>query len=315
MHGFESKLLTVLKEQNFPNTMKPVISVSAGQDSVALLRGVLSIQSALKLNELSVVYIHHGSSEQTDQQKYRQQAEEFVKVLCEKFDLKFIEVQKPTKVLSSEEQFRDFRKSCYKKILQQDNNFSFWLAQHQQDQLETRLIRLIRGTGPEGFKAMKVYSPPYVRPLLGFTQKEIHNYLLDIGQNWLEDPSNNSSEYFRNWIRNNWLKQLEDYRPGSTQRLAESLEQLSDNLNSVQQDIFTEQGLDRLKFRALQRSEQKQALAQFCQSKGVKNYTQGQFNELLKHLDRDEKMFTLDIMKSRWFVDAKHITVLFKKQD
>ena len=97
--------------------------------------------------------------------------------------------------------------------------------------------------------------------------------------------------------------------------MAKSFEQLSENLNSVQQDVFTEQGLDRPKFRGLERSQQKQVLAQFCLRKGVKNYTQGQFNELLKHLDRDEKMFTLDIMNSRWKVDAKHISVLFKKQD
>ncbi len=315
MHGFESKLLNVLKEQNFPKTMKPVISLSAGRDSVALLRAIMSIRAAVKLNELSVVYIHHGHSENSDQQTYRDQAAEFVKQLCDKFDLNYIVTPKPSEQLSSEEQFRSFRRSCYEKLLEKDQNYYFWLAHHQQDLLETRLIRLIRGTGPEGFKAMSLCQPPYVRPLLNFSSQEIERYLNDIGQDWLEDPSNESEDYFRNWIRHQWLTQLEDYRPGSIQRMAESLEQLSENLNPVQQDVFTEQGLDRPKFRGLKRSQQKQALAQFCLRKGVKNYTQGQFNELLKHLDRDEKMFTLDIMNSRWKVDAKHISVLFKKQD
>lgn len=315
MHGFESKLLNILKEQNLPQSMKPVISVSAGRDSVALLRAILTIHGALKLNDLSVVYIHHGHSENSNQQKYRDDAEEFVKQLCDKFNLHFIPTQKPSKNLSSEEDFRDFRRSCYNKLLEQEPNYYFWLAQHQQDQLETRLIRIIRGTGPEGFQAMSLWQPPYVRPLLSFSPQEIKVYLDDIGQNWLEDPSNESSEYLRNWIRKQWLPELEDYRPGSAQRMAESFEQLSENLNPVRQDVFIEQGLDRPKFRGLAKSEQKQVLAQFCISKGVKNYTQGQFNELLKHLDRDEKMFTLDIMKSRWLVDAKHISVLFKKQD
>lgn len=317
MHGFESKLLNTLKTLNLPSgSMAPVVCVSGGKDSVALLRSLIQIKGALNLKPVNVLYIHHGYSDSDEQNDYRDRAETFVIDFCKAWELNYLPTPlKPSKYLISEEQFRDFRVQCFQKLLMQNSNYCFWLAQHQDDQLETRLIRLIRGTGPEGLQAMKMVDYPYIRPLLGFSEEEISGYLTDIQQDWLEDPSNSTNDYFRNWIRNHWLADLEAYRPGSVKRLSESLSQIVESYKSLDQSVFTDAGLDRLKFRGLSRAEQKQVLAQFCIRKGIRNYTQGQFNELLKHLDRDEKVFTLELMKSSWSVDAKHINVLFKKQD
>jgi tRNA(Ile)-lysidine synthase len=78
-------------------------------------------------------------------------------------------------------------------------------AHHQDDQAETLIFRLARGSGPDGLSGMAAVSyQPYLRilrPLLGMTSSQLHQLLYDTAQPWIEDPTNQSMRYTRNVIR------------------------------------------------------------------------------------------------------------------
>ena len=90
-------------------------------------------------------------------------------------------------------------------------------AHHADDNLETVLFNLTKGTGIRGLRGMKMQQGPFVRPLLIFDKQEIVNYALERGISWREDVSNLSNKYLRNNIRNKVLPVLKDINPSVLQ--------------------------------------------------------------------------------------------------
>lgn len=93
-------------------------------------------------------------------------------------------------------------------------------AHHADDQAETLLFRMARGTGLPGLAGIPARRGPLVRPLLAFTRDELHAYARACGIRWRDDPTNRSERYARNRIRLALLPLLEAVRPGATRRLA-----------------------------------------------------------------------------------------------
>lgn len=90
------------------------------------------------------------------------------------------------------------------------------LAHNADDQAETVLLRLLRGTGPEGLGGIAERSPDgfFVRPLLGVARREILTYATRQGIEWREDPSNADRRYARARLRHEWLPGLaRDFNP------------------------------------------------------------------------------------------------------
>ena len=93
-----------------------------------------------------------------------------------------------------------------------------WLATGHQadDQAETVLLRLLRGTGPDGLGGIPERSPDgrIVRPLLGVSRAEIERFARSRRLSWREDASNASERYARNRLRRRWLPGLtQDFNP------------------------------------------------------------------------------------------------------
>ncbi|CAK0775898.1 tRNA(Ile)-lysidine synthase [Gammaproteobacteria bacterium] len=99
-------------------------------------------------------------------------------------------------------------------------------AHHQDDQAETLLLQLLRGSGPRGLGAMRKIVPFYkgylARPLLEISKKEILVYAQQTGLRWIEDESNADSRIPRNYLRNEVLPALESHWPSTTAVLARS---------------------------------------------------------------------------------------------
>lgn len=93
------------------------------------------------------------------------------------------------------------------------------LAHHREDQAETFLIQLLRGSRPQGMRALG--PGPLWRPLLGCSRLELRSWLQEQGLSWREDPSNQDPHYLRVRLRQEVFPLLEEIRPGVTGTLAE----------------------------------------------------------------------------------------------
>jgi tRNA(Ile)-lysidine synthase len=95
-----------------------------------------------------------------------------------------------------------------------------FLAHHLDDQAETLLLRMIRGTGLRGLAGMRPEAGAKLRPLLGISRAEIEAHARAEGISWREDSSNRSTKYERNWLRHEILPLLEARRPGVAAKLS-----------------------------------------------------------------------------------------------
>ena len=104
--------------------------------------------------------------------------------------------------------FRAARFAHFAKTIVAENLQGVLLAHHADDQAETVLMRILRGSAPENLAGMRVESyvrnVKVLRPLLNVCASELKNYLRKVGQSWREDASNKSSKYQRNRLRA-WL--------------------------------------------------------------------------------------------------------------
>ncbi|MCK5432306.1 MAG: tRNA lysidine(34) synthetase TilS, partial [Gammaproteobacteria bacterium] len=110
-------------------------------------------------------------------------------------------------------------------------------AHHVNDQIETMLLQLLRGSGPDGLVGMpqsREFSKGFlVRPLLDTSREEIHDYALKQSLNWVEDESNKSNKYDRNFLRNTIIPELLSHWPGALKTMRRAIEHQADARNLI----------------------------------------------------------------------------------
>ncbi len=129
---------------------------------------------------------------------------------------------------SLEEVFRKRRMAFLKDAMMETKSRCIMIAHHQDDLLETFLMRCIRGTGLHGVQAIKPFSPPFARPLLHFSKEEIRRYAEENHIEFREDPSNQDRRFQRNRVRNELIPFLEEkFGQSCRKNLLRSLENFS----------------------------------------------------------------------------------------
>jgi tRNA(Ile)-lysidine synthase len=270
-----------------------MVACSGGLDSVACLH----VLNDLKV-PLEVLHVHHGPSKN----QYRNKAAKFVQQLAADLGLPFhfAQSQEP---LKSEAQMRKFRLTQWKKW---QSTHVVTLAHHQQDLLETRIIRLIRGTGPDGLKSMDFYQGGLFRPLLNTPKEKLVKYMHSTQKKWMEDPTNLDPIYLRNWLRHVWLKDLETFRPGSLNRMSESLSHL---VSAQPKQAHHVNAIAMKDYLSRSRLEQIQMLSVLLKSKGVTEFSLSQLKEVQRQLDKDQKRHSFKCAGVIWQVNAQQITL------
>ncbi len=134
-------------------------------------------------------------------------------------------------------------------------------AHHQDDQAETLLLQLLRGSGVNGLAAMPRLAPlgpgNLARPLLGFARREIEDYARGRGLVWIDDPSNRKLDFDRNYLRHQVIPQLRARWPGLGRSLARSArhcgeaQTLIDELARRDLAAARDEGGDRLRLEVL----------------------------------------------------------------
>lgn len=179
-----------------------VVGLSGGPDSVCLLNLLVSIREEFNL-KLAAVHINHMlRGDEADED------EEFCLKLCKELDVDFfserIDVNKYSKEnnLSSETAGREVRYNLFNKIMSQRGFNKIATAHNANDQAETIIMRMMRGTGLEGLCGIPVIRENrYIRPILFMERKDVEAYCEEIGIQARIDKSNLERIYSRNKVR------------------------------------------------------------------------------------------------------------------
>ncbi|MDD1612235.1 MAG: tRNA lysidine(34) synthetase TilS [Methylococcaceae bacterium] len=193
------------------------IAYSGGIDSHALLH--LCAQDRSLRDRLIAVHVHHGLQESAE--IWASHSENIARELDVKFLLFRVNAH-PKHGESPEEAARNARYEAFKSVIKPGD--ALLVAQHQDDQLETVLLQLLRGGGLLGLAGMPASLAfgrgTLLRPFLSVRKQLIDDYAAEHQLRWIEDPSNNESVYDRNFLRQRVLPLLKQRWPSCDQTVA-----------------------------------------------------------------------------------------------
>lgn len=197
----KSAIYTFITQQFLINSGDTVIvGLSGGPDSVCLLHILNSLKKELNIT-LVAAHLNHGWRSEA----YNDQL--FCKDLCEALNITFESAHASELAItinskkSLEERGRLLRRFYFNTLKQKYNATSIALAHHKDDQIETFLIRLMRGSSIDGLGCMRAKKDGYIRPLLNNSKQEILEYLTDNKLHYCMDSTNESSLFLRNKLR------------------------------------------------------------------------------------------------------------------
>ncbi|MBN2704729.1 MAG: tRNA lysidine(34) synthetase TilS [Pontiellaceae bacterium] len=211
---------TIDQQKLIPDGVQVVVGVSGGADSVALLR----ILHELGI-PLIVAHLNHqlrGADADAD--------EAFVRALAEELHLPLrvkavdVKVLAASAGLSIEMAARQARHDFFAEF----ENAVIALAHHADDQVETFILKLVRGAGPDGLCGMSFVQQlgplRLIRPMLNCSRAEIHDWLRTRGFSWREDASNADETFLRNRVRRRVLPLLAELNPNVRNHILRSMD-------------------------------------------------------------------------------------------
>jgi len=213
-----------------PNRRLVLAAVSGGPDSVALLHALVRLRAAHP--ELgyrtAAAHLNHGlRGAESDQD------EDFVRNLCSRLEVRLVVGRAPALGRARANLEERARNERYEFLNQAAENLGADLiavAHQANDQSETVMLRLLRGSGASGLAAMAQTGPGRLfRPLLGVSRERVLAYLQAIHADYVTDTSNSSLDFQRNRVRTELLPMLErEYAPRFGRRLVELASEMSE---------------------------------------------------------------------------------------
>jgi tRNA(Ile)-lysidine synthase len=215
-----------------------VVALSGGPDSTALLVILTQIAEEIGFN-LIAAHINHGlrGEESNEDEKYSRE-------LSEKMGVAFVahKIDKTgvAKGVSPEDYYRRQRYSFLNKVAQEQRAKKIALGHNLQDQAETVLLNLLRGSGLEGLKGiLPMRDGKFIRPLIEVSRREIISFLNAAGIQYRQDSSNESKQYLRNKIRGELIPYIkEKFNPKIEENLAQTAEILRNEDEFIRQYVL-----------------------------------------------------------------------------
>lgn len=254
-----NKLLNQLRQYDMIAPGDHVIcAVSGGADSVALLFGMYLLREKLGITLSATHFNHRLRGEESDRD------EAFVRSFCDRYDIP-LEVGS-TKVVPGkkglEAAARDARYSFFATL-----SGKIATAHTADDNAETVLMHLVRGTGLRGLGGISPVNGNVIRPMLTVTRQEVLAFLQEYALPYVQDSSNGTDEFLRNRLRHHVMPLLKKENP----RLAENL---SDMAMELRQDAQALESMEICRnvsqLRGMEPASRSRALHRFLKESGVR---------------------------------------------
>lgn len=195
---------------------KLLLGISGGADSMVLLDIIRRVKEEKNFS-FFVVHVEHGIRGEESKNDAR-----FVQEYCKQFNIdckvEYKDIPKLAKKYKQtiEQCARNERYNIFNSLLPKEGKLV--LAHHMGDQAETVLMHIFRGSGIEGATGI-ASNNKILRPLLNFSKSQILEYAKLNNIRFVEDSTNNDTNYTRNFIRNEILPKLEEFYPKVTENL------------------------------------------------------------------------------------------------
>jgi tRNA(Ile)-lysidine synthase len=309
-----------------------IAGVSGGVDSMVLLRLLYNLAAEYDLS-LIVGHVNHGLRPGASEKEA-----ELVRAESEQLGLPFeygevdVKAFQKAKGLSTQDAARRLRFHFFNALLTKHGAAKLALGHHADDQVETFMLRLIRGSGLKGLQAMApVRQGRVIRPLLEVWRKEIELFAESEGVPFLTDASNLEEHYLRNKVRLSLLPLIEkEYQPNfkplvlrTTALLREENEALDrEAQKAVQELVRKESGVFAfrfLKFRGLHRAVQRRVLQRIFDEiragEGIMEEKEGPaVNRLHRLLIEPRPSFSLEL-PGKIFFEKRYDDILIGKKE
>lgn len=258
----QNKMLAFLREQGMMEAGDTVIcAVSGGADSVAMLFAFYLLKDRMDFQLEAAHFNHHLRGEESDRD------EAFVRELCDRYDIPLhlgsgsvVPGKKGLEAAARDARY-GFLRSLKGKIA---------TAHTADDNAETLLMHLIRGTGLKGLGGITPVSGNVIRPMLKITRAEVEAFLEEWCLNHIEDSSNRSDAFLRNRIRHQIMPLLRQENP----KLAENLSQMALRLREDEEVLSSQAEFEVLppveSLRAMPRALRSRMLDRFLKASGVR---------------------------------------------
>lgn len=307
-------------QNHFPRLLqdKFLLACSGGLDSVVLAH--LCSQCEL---DFSLAHCNFKLREE-ESDKDEKFVQELAKKLGKSFfteDFETLEYAHDQKV-SVQMAARDLRYEWFNGLMLQNKIKTLVTAHHADDNLETFIINLSRGTGIKGLTGIPSQTRNIVRPLLPFTRIQLLEFANSSKLAWREDQSNAESKYLRNKIRHEIVPLLKELHPTflasliETQEFLKQIADISENhITQLKKDIFKEDGeLIRIKIESLQSLKPLEAYIHALFS--AYGFTEwGDLQHLLTAMSGKEvRSKTHRLVKDRDFLLLTNISDYFQKE-
>ena len=218
-----------------------LVAASGGIDSTVMLHLLNDISHELGIT-LSVIHFNHqlrGEEAERDAKFVKQMTIELnIPYYLEKLN---VEREAKKRGTSIQDAAHILRRNIYADFVEKNNFTKVATAHHGDDQLETLLMRLIGGAGPDGMSGISIKEGFYIRPLLFSDRDQIKAYAESKKLDWVEDSSNEKTMYMRNKLRNEVVPILKELNPSAANvvsRSALKFEQLAGELKRFAEEII-----------------------------------------------------------------------------
>lgn len=212
-----------------------VVAVSTGADSMSLLYALLLLQDEYQLR-LTVAHVNHKKRKQSDEE------EKYIREFSEKHHLPcLVETLKNAEYDNFQSYARQQRYQFFQRVMEETGSDYLALAHHAEDNIETILMRIFRGSSLRGYSGMDEVLPFHakllIRPLMGCIKEELIAFLDDAQIRYYQDLSNFEDTYTRNRLRKEIIPLLYKEDPHVHEKFSEFSETLKEASRIVEDRV------------------------------------------------------------------------------
>lgn len=210
---FDEVRSTISKHAMLAGGETVLVGLSGGPDSVCLLMALYKLREELNI-KFHAIYIDHGLRPDETPGEI-----EFCKEMCQGLPVPFMTRSIDVKTYANEnginkqEAARELRYKVFEEVSAEINTDRIALGHTADDQVETFLMRFLRGSGPAGLAGIPPVRGRIIRPLIDTERKEVERFLDEEKQGYIVDSSNLQEDYLRNRLRHSVIRELKDINP------------------------------------------------------------------------------------------------------